>query len=505
MTNHSVNTLSDISFDETDLIRSVTKECFYEFVREFWSVIIEEAPVWNWHIKYLCNELQKVAERVFLDLPKEYDLIINISPGSTKSTICSIMFPAWVWTRMSPAQIIGGSYNKELSMDLSRKNRDVILSDKYRASFGNIQLRADQFGKSFFMNTKGGWRYATSTGGTITGFHGHFIIVDDPIDPNRAVSEVELKATNDWMTGTLSQRKVDQAKTPTILIMQRLHQDDPTNNMIERIKYAQQIAIDNGEKEAPLRLRHICLPAEKTPKIRPRKLRRYYKDNLMDPIRLGWSVINEKKTGGDFFYAGQFLQDPVPLGGGMIKVERIVIDTPINKWLGEVRFWDKAGTADGGAYSVGLLMKKHRDGRYWILDIVRGRWSSEIREQIIKQTAMVDGYKVIIGIEQEPGSGGKESAENTIKSLAGWSVFIDKPSGSTGSKILRADPFSVQVNAGNVSMIQAEWNNAFLEELRFFPFSKYKDQVDAASGAFNRLSERKRIVGGFFPVRKKGK
>jgi len=99
----------------------------------------------------------------------------------------------------------------------------------------------------------------------------------------------------------------------------------------------------------------------------------------------------------------------------------------------------------------------------------------------------LDGKTVEIGLEQEPGSGGKESAESTVRNLRGWRVRVDRP---TGDKSLRADPFSVQVNNGNVSMVRGDWNEDYIEELRYFPFSKYKDQVDASSGAFNILAGR---------------
>ncbi len=489
-----MNDSSNLQFSETDLVASICRESYFDFVREFWSVIVTEKPIWNWHIKYLCNELQKVMELVFLSQPKEYDLAINIPPGETKSTICSIMLVPWCWTRMPTLQYIGGSHQKELSVDFGRKSRDIVWSDKYQACFPEIKLRKDQSGKTYHQNTKGGWRYATSTGGGVIGFHGHVIGVDDPIDPRKAVSEVELKSANNWMKDTLSQRKVDQAKTPTILIMQRLHQDDPTADMVSRAKATQKLAILDGEKDAPLQIKHICLPAEKSKDIKPKFLRKYYKDGLMDVQRLGRKVLREKKTGGEYFYAGQMMQNPIPAGGGMFKTERIMIDVPEKDGMIQiVRFWDKAGTAGGGAFSAGVKMGVDRKKRYWILDVARGQWSSEVREANIKQTAEIDGRDVIIGIEQEPGSGGKQSAELTVKNLAGWVVKVDKPGGSGSSKELRAYSFSVQVNIGNVSMVRGEWNAPLISELKFWPFSKYKDQGDGCSGAFNELTSGKRV------------
>ena len=436
-----------------------------------------------------------MAELVFEGKPKEYDLIINIAPGSTKSIICSIMFAPWIWSRKPSARIIGASYAHNLSMDLSLKSRDIVKSEKYRAAFPDIILRSDQDTKSYFMNTQGGSRYAVGVGGSVTGMHGHFLIVDDPIDPNQAVSEAELKTANRWMAETLPTRKVDKAMVPTILIMQRLHQDDCTANMIEHIKAAQRI------EGGPLKLKHICLPAELTDKIQPKELASFYKDNLMDPIRLSSGVLTESKAkGGEYGYAGQFLQWPIPLGGGMFKVQKIkIIDEIPKKWKQRIRFWDKAGTEGGtGAYSVGLELGEDRDGGFYILDDIRGRWGTNEREERIKQTAEMDGYEVVLGIEQEPGSGGKESAESTVKNLAGYRVIIDKPSGSESSKALRAEPFSVQVNNGNVYMKRADWNMDYLSELSFFPYSKYKDQVDASSGAFNYLTRKKKRAGALF-------
>lgn len=494
-------TTKNIKFEEYSVLASICRESLYEFVKEFWDVVVAEEPVWNWHIKYICRELQKVAEFVFNNKPKRHDLIINISPGSTKSTLASIMFPAWTWTRMPSARTIGGSYAKDLSMDLSRKGRDVVKSEKYRNAFPEIELRSDQDVKSYFANTKGGARLAVGTGGAVTGFHAHFIIVDDPLDPNRAVSEVELKNANIWMAETLAQRKVSKAVTPTILIMQRLHQNDPTADMINRAKSAQKEAIIKaGGSKQPLRLKHIRLPAEVTDGIKPVRLRRKYVDGLMDSVRLPQTVLTEAMANGSYMYSSQFLQDPVPLGGGMFKTDRIVIDTPPgNKWLMIVRFWDKAATADDGAYTVGVKMGQYRDKRFWVLNVVRGRWSSDVREKIIKQTAEIDGKGVEIGLEQEPGSGGKESTESTVKNLAGFRVRVDKP---TGDKVLRADPFSVQVNNGNVSMVKAEWNFDYLEEHRFFPYSTFKDQVDGSSGAFNELTKPRKRRGSLFPKRR---
>jgi len=475
-----------------DLERSICTDSFFHFLQRFWSIIVPEEPVWNWHIHYLCNEMQKLAERVFKNLPKDYDLVINVPPGSTKSTICSIMFPAWVWTRMSTARIICGSYSYQLSMELSRRSRDVVESDKYQRLFGDVELRRDQNTKGHWANKDGGGRYSTSTGGTVTGFHGHFLIIDDPLNPEEAVSEVELKKANAWIGRTLSTRKVDKALTPTILIMQRLHEEDPSGDMIRMSK---EVDVITGDPK--LKIRHICLPAEigegNTKDVHPRYLRRYYTDGLLDPVRMSRKVLEEAQTKLlEYGYAGQFLQRPVPLAGGMFKIERIRIDVPPSSWYQRVRFWDKAGTEAGGAYTVGLLMGLDMEDRLWILDILRGQWDSGSREKLIKQTAQMDTVDVVVGLEQEPGSGGKESAENSVRSLLGFVVDIDIP---RGDKVRRAGPFSTQVNSNNVYLAQADWNKAYINELALFPNGRFKDQVDASSGACSLLTAPRGRIG----------
>jgi predicted phage terminase large subunit-like protein len=472
-------------FSEDDLVRSICRESFYRFVQEFWHDVIPEDPVWNWHIKFLCDEMQEMAERVFRKEEKTHDEVINISPGTTKSTICSVMFPAWVWTRMPTARFITASYGADLALDLGRKSRNLVESERYQRIFSIGPLSTDQNAKGHFENKDKGARYSIGIGGMITGKHAHFILIDDPIDPKRAISPVELKAVNRWMDETITSRKVDKKVSVTILIMQRLHQNDPTGHILTK-----------SMKEGASRVRHICLPAKVTADVKPLRLKLKYKDGLMDPVRLSKKVLEEFRANmGEYGFSSQFLQSPIPLGGGMFKVERFVYDVPSVTLVSVVRYWDKAGSAGKGAYTVGLKLGKDVNGRYWILDVIRGQWSSEEREQIILATAQMDGVGVVIGIEQEPGSGGKESAEATVRRLAGYRVRVDRP---VGDKALRADPFSVQVNSGNVSILKGKpWKDELVEEFRFFPYSTYKDQVDAASGAFSLITNSRRKVGAF--------
>jgi len=475
--------------------RNLNNKRFYHFFRYFWDEVSTTSLQDNWHIEYLCDELQKVVERVAAGKPKLYDLIINVPPGTTKTTIVNIMLNAWAWTKYFKLKFASASYSSSLSMEVSDKVRDLLDSDKFREMYPELMIRVDKDTKSNFQVIRklrtnkgkaysiknGGSRYTTSVGGTLTGFHGDLLLVDDPINPKQAMSETMLKTVNNWLDQTLSTRLIDKKVSVMILIMQRLNQDDPTGHILKQ--------------GTPVK--HICLPGEIVnyeKVLKPAYLKINYKNGLLDPNRLPFLVLeNMRKKLGQYGYAGQIGQNPVPLTGGMFKVDMFqYITHPFAEvnYVQTVRYWDKAGTKDGGAYTVGVKMSKLRNGKFIVEDVKRGQWSTGERERIIRATAEADGVHVEIWIEQEPGSGGKESAENTIRNLAGFRVYAERPS---GDKVYRADPYSVQVEVGNVYLMQAPWNKDYIDELKYFPNGTYKDQVDASSGAFHALVRKKQV------------
>ena len=487
-----------MKINEYSLIAAICRESFYEFVREFWHTICAEKPVWNWHIKYICDEMQIVAERVFRSEPKLYDLIVNVPPGSTKSTIISQMFPAWTWIRMPSCRHIGASYAHLLALSHSLKTRDIVQSELYQTCFPDIQLRDDQNTKGLFVNTHKGSKMAVGVRGQVTGYHAHFLEVDDPLNPEESFSEAELRTVNRWMETTLPLRVVSKEVTPLILVQQRLHQADPSGELLEK------------ERGTGL-VKHICLPAEETEDVSPKEeVLKYYRANggLFDPIRLPRHLLpGLRKKLGEYGYASQMLQSPVPLGGGMFKTHMVKLEKEAPRMTKLVRCWDKAGTQDNGNWSVGVLMGMDKNDEVWVLDVVRGQWGATERERIIKATAEQDarGFhtqlttnatwtNVIIVIEIEGGSGGKESAEQTVRNLAGFSVVTFHP---TGDKQSRAHPFASQMGIkDNVHVLDRPWTRDYLQELRYFPHGKNDDQVDGSSGGYNYLARAPRVAGG---------
>jgi len=480
------------------IIAELCRRSLFYFMQEFWDAYSNDIFVPNWHINKICTELELVAQRVANKEPKLYDLIINIPPGTTKTAMVSIFFPIWCWINWYWMKFITSSHSSPLSLESAEYSRDIIRSDKFKQTFPELTIKQDKDSKSNFrvvqkqrtalsnvlQLNQGGGRVSTSVDARITGFHAHILILDDLIDPKRALSDAGILAANNHMDHTLSTRKTDKRVAVTILIMQRLSQNDPTGHLLDKRK---------GKK-----IKLICLPGEirnYRKQLQPKEFEQYYsKDDLLDSVRMDWGVLGDLEEDlGQYGYAGQIGQAPTPPEGGMFKVDHFtIIDTlpsPVN-FVNTVRYWDKAGTQGGGAFTVGLKMSVLKNKKFIIHDVVRGQWSAEIRENIIKETAEADGTSVQVYTEQEPGSGGKESAEATITNLAGFSAHKDRP---TGNKFFRADPFSVQVNNGNVMLLRGDWIFQFKEEYRNFgPVATYKDQVDAGSGAWNKLIGKKR-------------
>ncbi len=466
---------------------------FY-YVQEMWSQVCADKPKWNWHIPYLCAELTNVAVRVSKGIISPYDLLINIPPGTTKSLLTSVFFPSWCWTRWPWMQFIKTSHSASLSLEHAEMCRDLVISEKYETWYPHIRIKRDKKAKSNFrvmhkdkktdIWTIGGNLYSTSIGGTLTGMHAHINLVDDPIDPFKALSDVELASTNRFVSNVLPTRTKDKETCPTIMIMQRVVEGDPSDEMLDQQKQG-------------LGVKHICLPGKLETKsdeerVSPPELKKYYIEDFLDPVRLGQGALDKLKIKlGQYGYAGQIQQDSTIPGGGMFDTTKfkIIKHEKIN-WeyhlIRTTRYWDKAATDQGGAFTAGVKIAELRNNRYVVLDVVRGQWSTNKRESIIKQTAVQDGPNVLQKIEQEPGSGGKDSAQGTIINLQGIGAPIqaERP---TGDKVYRADPWSVRVNDGRVYLIEGSWNDEYINEHRKFPMGKYKDQVDASSGAYSEL------------------
>jgi predicted phage terminase large subunit-like protein len=205
------------------------------------------------------------------------------------------------------------------------------------------------------------------------------------------------------------------------------------------------------------------------------------------------ALTRKRELIGERAWSALFQQMPLPSGGRLFSVERIAVVPPERDVEATVRAWDLAATGDTGRndpdWTVGVKLSREKTGRYLILDVARIRGTPHQVEELIVNTAQTDGTKVIVAIPEDPGQAGKSQMSYLTRQLAGFHVISSR---ETGSKATRAMPLASQVEAGNVSMVRADWSRTLLDEMRDFPWGKKDDQVDALVRAFTTLTMRPR-------------
>lgn len=396
-----------------------------------------------------------------------------------KSLLFGVFFPAWEWGPMKSPQLrhLGTAHSLNLAIRDSMKCRRLIQSEWYQTLWP-LALTSDSNAKVRFENEKTGFREAMAFT-SMTGSRGDRVGIDDPLSVDQANSEVELDNVIRTFSEALPTR-VNNEKSAFLMIMQRLHEKDPSGYVLSR----------------ELGYTHLCLPMEFEPERRcitsigfedPRT----EDGELLFPERFSRDQVDDlKKTLGSYAASGQLQQRPVPREGGMFHKDwfEIVGATPSDCIF--VRGWDLAASEkrkgqQGPAYTAGVKVGWSPSEKcYYIAHAGRGQLSSGKVEKFIKNTASQDGKACSISVPQDPGQAGKSQVRYIAAALSGYNIHFSPES---GSKETRAEPIAAQAEAGNVKVIKGSWNDDFFDEICMFPNSTYKDQADAMSRAFSRL------------------
>ena len=443
------------------------------FSRVMWPVIEPGQPLeWNWHLDEICAVLMAITKgEANPETGKPYDrVLINVPPGTTKSTLVSVLWPAWELARTPRMRYFKASYGEHLSLRDNARVLQIITSEWFQRHY-NLMIRSAS--GRLFVTTDAGWSFATSVNGAGTGDHPDRIIIDDPITAMQAKSSVERERANQWFDSTVSTRGMTR-NVAIVVIMQRLHMMDLTGHLLERGGWV-----------------HICFPMRFDAARADKRDHRTQHGELLWPKQFPEELVRKIEISlGAYDAAGQFQQLPSPQGGGMFKREwfTVVDSIPTNngrpiRAKRTVRFWDCASTEGGGDYTAGCKISEYEDF-FLIEDMIRGQWSPAQVDSIIVQTANVDGRHVKIREEREGGSSGKTVIQIRSGRLTG---FDYSGTAATGSKEVRAGPLRAQSEFKRVKILQGAWNEAFLDELCVFPNGANDDQVDSASGAFNEI------------------
>lgn len=410
-------------------------------------------------------------------------LMIFAPPQHGKSELVSVRLPAFWLAQRPDDPVIMASYGASLAERHSNEARAIVESETYHALFGGLTTQRDSRAKQLWkLDGHQGGLLAVGVGGPITGHGARLGIIDDPFENWRQAQSLTVRNhVWNWWRGTFRTRIWEGGAI--ILVMTRWHEDDLAGRLLSeqfnRWTVLRLPALAETQAERDTANAMMGLPAGL-----PDALRREPGAALC-PQRFSQAALQELKTDvGGLVWHAEYQGTPRAPEGNKFKRSwfRIVGEVPAEAT--RIRYWDKGGSDGDGDYTTGLLLAAHA-GRWYVEDVVRGQWSDLERETNIRQTAEIDGPGVAVWVEQEPGSGGKDSAAATIRNLAGFTVHADRP---TGDKETRATPFAAQCEAGNVFLKRAAWNAAYLNELCAFPNGAHDDQVDASSGAFNRLN-----------------
>ena len=446
-----------------------------EFVRLAWCQFEPARFVAGWHVDAICEHLTAFHERQF------QDLVINQPPSTSKSTIASVLFPAWVWTLDPSHGFICASYDNDLALRDARKMRTLITSDWYHDRWPDVRLPYNSSASKavgIYETTAGGLRLSVTPRGGITGKHGDTHIYDDLIDPLGAdlTSGLELSLVHKWLYETMPTRFRDQRTRGRVLIMQRLHEADPTADFIR-----------DGATV-------LCLPMRFDKKHPHRYARdpRIVDGELLEPTRFPESVVASlEKTLGPRATACQFQQLPSQAGGGLFQHEwltRYWVDLPPGGMF--TQSWDAAFKAEAGSslvagqlwYKVGanFYLVERDTGHKTFTETIAAIESMcarcpECHEILIEDKANGPAIESVLhdkipGIVMITPEGGKVSRANATEPLF------------AAGNVLLPDPELARYRDGRRG---ADWVPTFQHVMETFPVGVQDDDVDACTQYLN--------------------
>jgi len=448
-------TPSDVAENRTDLLT---------FTRTMFQARKGTDIKRNWHQDAICNALERV---VIGDCKR---LIINVPPRSGKTELAVINFIAWCMGNFPDSEFIHASYSKRLATANAYAVRAIMQHERYLDVFGHTSLSGDSRAKDEFRTAQDGIVYATGAEGTITGYgagkmradFGGAIIIDDPHKAGEANSPTMRQNVLDWFATTMESRK-NSRDTAIIVIMQRLHESDLSGWLLDG---------GNGED-----WEHLNIPALTED------------EKSFWPEQFGLDTLHRIRDTNGYVFAGQYLQRPAPIGGGIFKDEWWQYYKVLPKIKYRAIYADTAQkTKEQNDYSVFQCWGMGEDGRIYLIDMVRGKWQAP--ELLVIAKAFWDKHKAeprIMGTLRQFKVEDKASGTGLIQQLKQKKVPVDGIPRSI-DKVSRAMDAAPHVQAGNVVLPEdSEWLSDILNEATSFPNASHDDTLDPMMDAVSDM------------------
>jgi predicted phage terminase large subunit-like protein len=445
--------------NKLDILYAILRRNFAHFIEKCFETVSGGAEyLRNYHIDTIAHSLEHC--RVF----KEKRLIITLPPRSLKSICASIAYPAFILGHDPTRRIICVSYSNELALKHTRDFRMVINSPWYREVFPGTLAARDI--DTEFETTRGGGRLAVPVGGSITGRGGNFIIIDDPLKAEDALSRSMRDKCNEYFKHTLYSRLDSKVDGVIVLVMQRLHDDDLAGHLLKQGGWP-----------------HLNLPAIATRDERIALNEGAYHErkvgDVLHPAREPREALDEiKNMLGTLHFQAQYQQSPVPEAGNLVQrawFRFFELPPPRTNSTRTVQSWDTAvkgdPTNDFSVCSTWLT----QNGIHYLLDVTRHQCAYPALLQLaVDQYRRHEPDAVLI---EDQGSG-----SILIQDLRHRHQISAIPIKPIGDKTTRLGAASIAIENGTVYLPrEAPWLGVFLNELLAFPQTRFDDQVDSVS------------------------
>ena len=465
--------------NKAEIFGKVLKNDLASFVKKSFKTLDPVTELeWNWHLDLICLYLEAAYRGEIKRL------IINVPPRSLKSITVNVSFPAWCIANKPSFKIISSSFRENLSIKHNVDTRRIMQSDWYQKYFPQVQFLPEQNSKAIFTTTEGGGKECATMAAPPMGSGANIIIIDDPHSTKEAQSQVERMKVCEGFGQDFVPRLNNQKEGTIVIIMQRLHDRDLTGYLLS---------------EHPGEYVHLNIPA-----IAPEDITYYYpnsdkvfyeykKGEYLSKNRLDASVLDKlKKKLGSYAFEGQYMQNPFPEGGGMVKdhwwrtYDPNTFDTTGCEIYISLDAAGKTGLKNDPSVFT-IWAKKGED--HYLLDVVREKL--EFPDLKKKAKLLLEKWKPNGMIIEDASSGTaliQDLKTETIYNIIGIKLF------SYCGKEVRLESCVAMIEAGQVFLPStASWVLAFREELMKFPSATHDDQVDSTTMYLNYIRNKRAV------------